>query len=69
MEAHWREIVRQAHRADILIVTHYHYDHHNPWEGLEIYEGKRVFVKDPEEEHKSESEGRGPLSSSSKLRE
>lgn len=47
MEEHWREIVRQAERSDVIVITHYHYDHHNPWEGLEVYEGKRVFVKDP----------------------
>lgn len=48
MQEHWREIVRFAEKADILIITHYHYDHHNPWENLEIYEGKRVLIKDPE---------------------
>lgn len=47
MEEHWREIVRYAERSDLIVVTHYHYDHHNPWEGLEVYEGKRVLVKDP----------------------
>ncbi|MCC6028953.1 MAG: hypothetical protein LM591_02300 [Candidatus Korarchaeum sp.] len=58
MEAHWREIVRQAHKADLLIVTHYHYDHHNPWEGLEIYEGKRVLVKDPKRNINQSQRGR-----------
>lgn len=47
MEEHWRDILRYADKSDLLIVTHYHYDHHNPWEGLEVYEGKRVLVKDP----------------------
>lgn len=47
MEEHWSEILRQAERADIIVVTHYHYDHHNPWDGLEIYDGKRVLIKDP----------------------
>ncbi|MCS7103469.1 MAG: hypothetical protein NZ992_06280, partial [Candidatus Korarchaeum sp.] len=47
MEEHWREIVRHTDKADLIIVTHYHYDHHNPWEELEVYEGKRVLVKDP----------------------
>lgn len=48
MQEHWREIVSYAEKADILIITHYHYDHHNPWDNLEIYEGKRVLIKDPE---------------------
>ncbi|MGC8932580.1 MAG: MBL fold metallo-hydrolase [Candidatus Methanodesulfokora sp.] len=48
MQEHWSEIVRHAEKADVLIITHYHYDHHNPWNDLEIYEGKRVLIKDPE---------------------
>ncbi|MEM2290884.1 MAG: hypothetical protein QXR35_01950 [Candidatus Korarchaeum sp.] len=47
MEEHWREIVRYADKSDLIVITHYHYDHHNPWEGLEVYEGKRVLTKDP----------------------
>lgn len=34
--------------ADIVIITHYHFDHHNPDdEGL--YKGKEVFLKHPRE--------------------
>lgn len=29
-------------------MTHYHYDHYNPEDDLGIYEGKKVFIKDPE---------------------
>jgi predicted metallo-beta-lactamase superfamily hydrolase len=47
MQEHWKEIVNYAEKADILIITHYHYDHHNPWDDLEIYDGKKVLVKDP----------------------
>ncbi|MEW6329676.1 MAG: MBL fold metallo-hydrolase, partial [Candidatus Micrarchaeota archaeon] len=26
---HWRTIKEHARSADIMIITHYHYDHHN----------------------------------------
>ncbi|WP_297549024.1 MBL fold metallo-hydrolase [Thermococcus sp.] len=49
-----------AKRADVVIISHYHYDHHTPFfEGLyesssesyarEIYEGKLLFIKHPRE--------------------
>jgi len=47
MEEDWGRIVDYGCKADVVIVTHYHYDHHNPDEGLEIYDGKVVFVKNP----------------------
>jgi predicted metallo-beta-lactamase superfamily hydrolase len=47
LEEHWQKIVKFAFTADALIITHYHYDHHNPWENLEIYKNKLVFVKNP----------------------
>lgn len=46
MNEHWEIIKKYAKKADILIITHYHYDHHNP-ECPEIYKGKVVFVKHP----------------------
>ena len=46
-EEHWQEIVKYAMQADILIITHYHYDHYNPNENLEIYRGKTVLIKHP----------------------
>ena len=46
-EKAWRDIVRYGSKADVVIVTHYHYDHHNPWDSLEeIYRDKVVFLKD-----------------------
>ena len=42
----WSEIVEVAEDADVLIVTHYHYDHYNP-QNPEIYRDKVVYVKDP----------------------
>jgi predicted metallo-beta-lactamase superfamily hydrolase len=49
LEEHWKEIVKFASESEILILSHYHYDHHNPWENLEIYRDKTVFVKHPTE--------------------
>jgi len=43
----WDEIVDHASKSDIVIVTHYHYDHHNPWDSLEeVYGDKVVILKD-----------------------
>jgi len=42
----WRQIKDRVAEADVLIVTHYHYDHVDP-EELQIYSGKRVFLKHP----------------------
>ena len=48
MDEHWREVKKIAEKSDILIVTHYHYDHHNP-DAPEIYKDKTVFLKHPKE--------------------
>jgi len=43
----WDKIVDHASKSDIVIVTHYHYDHHNPWDNLEeVYGDKVVILKD-----------------------
>ncbi len=39
-------INKYAKKSDVLIVTHYHYDHHNP-EHPEIFNGKIAFLKHP----------------------
>lgn len=44
----WAAIKEHAARSDVLVVTHYHYDHHDPDEP-EVYEGKIVYVKHPRE--------------------
>ncbi len=43
----WKEIVRYAEKAEIIIITHYHYDHYNPFQDLFIFENKYVFLKHP----------------------
>lgn len=42
----WRLVRERAEAADVLVVSHYHYDHLEPKEP-ELYTGKRVFVKHP----------------------
>jgi predicted metallo-beta-lactamase superfamily hydrolase len=46
MMKEWKKIKSFSHKADVLIITHYHYDHHNP-EEPEIYKGKTVYLKHP----------------------
>ncbi|HKZ89841.1 MAG TPA: hypothetical protein VJ300_06255, partial [Thermoplasmata archaeon] len=38
-KALWRSIRDAAKRADVLTVSHYHYDHHNP-DAPSIFRGK-----------------------------
>ena len=48
MKRQWKEIKKAAKKADVIIVSHYHYDHYNP-EEPEIFKGKTVFLKHHEE--------------------
>ena len=41
----WRQIKAAAKKAEVLTVSHYHYDHHNP-DAPSIYRGKLVYLKD-----------------------
>lgn len=47
LENDWKVIVEYTRKADIVVITHYHYDHHNPWDDLEIFRDKVLIVKDP----------------------
>jgi hypothetical protein len=42
----WEAIKQYAENADVLIVTHYHYDHHDP-DSPELYKNKTAFIKHP----------------------
>ncbi len=42
----WEDVKKYADLSDILVVTHYHYDHHNPDE-LDFYKDKAIYLKDP----------------------
>ncbi|MDI6738014.1 MAG: hypothetical protein QME12_05890 [Nanoarchaeota archaeon] len=48
MNEHWGAIKKYAKKADILVITHYHYDHYNPEYPL-MYKGKIIFLKHPTE--------------------
>lgn len=46
LQDHWAKIKDYAEHSDILILTHYHFDHFNP-EEPEIYRGKTLIIKNP----------------------
>ncbi len=48
MNESWRAIKDHAGRADILVVTHYHFDHFDPTEPL-VFNGKTLLIKHPKE--------------------
>ncbi|MEO0072014.1 MAG: hypothetical protein ABIK10_01050 [candidate division WOR-3 bacterium] len=48
MEELWQKIVEYTKQADIILITHYHYDHHNP-EAPELFKDKILIIKNPEE--------------------
>jgi predicted metallo-beta-lactamase superfamily hydrolase len=53
----WETIKRYAEESDVLVVTHYHYDHHDP-DYPELYRGKTVFVKHPTQNINFSQKGR-----------
>ncbi len=57
-------VAEYAGDSDLIIVTHYHYDHHDLGDliPLEVYRGKEVYVKHPEENiNPSQKFERAPL--------
>jgi predicted metallo-beta-lactamase superfamily hydrolase len=44
----WETVKQYTEEAEVLIVTHYHYDHHDP-NYPEFYRAKTVFIKHPTE--------------------
>jgi predicted metallo-beta-lactamase superfamily hydrolase len=46
LDESWSKIIEFAASADIIILTHYHYDHHSTHHP-EVFKDKRVFIKDP----------------------
>ncbi|MBO3840402.1 MAG: MBL fold metallo-hydrolase [Candidatus Brockarchaeota archaeon] len=49
LEEYWKKIASVARDCEVIVVTHYHYDHHSSARFLEeIYGGRIVIVKDPE---------------------
>ena len=45
---HWSEIEKHASMSDVLIITHYHYDHYNP-DKPGIFKDKIALIKNPED--------------------
>lgn len=43
-----KAIKKASEKADIVIITHYHYDHYFPSD-VDVYEGKTLLVKNPNE--------------------
>lgn len=41
----WRRIKEAAKKAEVLTISHYHYDHHNP-DAPSIFRGKLAYLKD-----------------------
>jgi predicted metallo-beta-lactamase superfamily hydrolase len=48
MNESWRTIKEYAARSDILVITHYHFDHFDPTEPL-VFRDKVLIHKDPKE--------------------
>lgn len=44
----WESVKAHAKRSDVLIITHYHYDHHDP-SYPELYDRKTVYIKHPKD--------------------
>lgn len=47
MDQFWSRTESLSETADAFVITHYHYDHHNP-ERAHIFKNRTVFIKDPE---------------------
>ena len=50
-------IAQTASNSDVLIITHYHFDHYDPFETF--YTGKKVFTKDVDENINKTQKKRG----------
>jgi predicted metallo-beta-lactamase superfamily hydrolase len=48
MNESWRAIKEFAARADVIIITHYHFDHFDPTEPF-VFNGKALLIKHPKE--------------------
>ncbi|MEM2998288.1 MAG: MBL fold metallo-hydrolase [Thermoproteota archaeon] len=45
---HYKKVIESAAKtADILVITHYHYDHHICERNRRLYGGKTILLKDP----------------------
>jgi len=44
----WKDIEQCTAESDIVIITHYHYDHYNPEANVEIFRDKVLLLKHPQ---------------------
>lgn len=57
MNKKWDEIKSMVSDSDVAVITHYHYDHHDPNE-VEIFKGKTLLLKHPTEKINKSQKGR-----------
>lgn len=57
MKETWADVKRYAEKSDVLIISHYHYDHHNP-DDPDLYKGKTIYLKDPKKNINKSQAGR-----------
>jgi uncharacterized protein len=57
MNESWRAVKEFAAKADVLVITHYHFDHFDPTEPL-VFNGKTLLVKHPQENINTSQRGR-----------
>ncbi len=56
-EQAYKAIVAASRKADVIIISHYHYDHFTDFDE-EIYEGKLIFAKNPNQYINDSQRGR-----------
>ncbi len=57
MNEKWNEIKNLVKECDVVVITHYHYDHHNPNE-VDVFDGKTLLLKHPKEKINRSQMGR-----------
>jgi predicted metallo-beta-lactamase superfamily hydrolase len=57
MNESWRVVKEFAAKAEVLVITHYHFDHFDPTEPL-VFNGKTLLVKHPMENINTSQRGR-----------
>ncbi len=53
----WKRVLGWAKKADVLTISHYHYDHHDP-DRPEIFKDKTLLIKHPTENINQSQKGR-----------
>lgn len=53
----WQRIQQKVKQSDVIVITHYHYDHYNP-QHPELFAGKKVLLKAPKNKINKSQKGR-----------